>query len=67
MVRLKEKYTVIAVTHSVDQAGRIADFIAFIYNGNLIEFGPAATVLKSPINELTELFITGKVLDGVKV
>lgn len=67
MVRLKEKYTVIAITHSVDQAGRIADFIAFIYNGKLIEFGPAATVLKSPINELTELFITGKVLDGVKV
>ncbi len=67
MVRLKERYTVITVTHSVDQAGRIADFIAFIYNGKLIEFGPAATVLKSPVNELTELFITGRVLDGVKV
>ncbi|MEM3066178.1 MAG: phosphate ABC transporter ATP-binding protein [Nitrososphaerota archaeon] len=67
MVRLKEKYTIIAVTHSVDQAGRIADFIAFIYNGKLIEFGSTASVLKSPTNELTELFITGKVLDGVKV
>lgn len=67
MVRLKEKYTVITITHSVDQAGRVADFIAFIYNGKLIEFGPAASVLKSPVNDLTELFITGRVLDGVKI
>jgi len=66
MVQLKERYTVIAVTHSVDQAGRVADYIAFIYDGRLIEFGPAALVLTSPSNELTEKFITGRMLNGVR-
>lgn len=66
IVNLKKKYTPIIITHSVDQAGRIADYIAFIYEGRLIEFGPAASVLKSPANRLTELFITGRILDGVR-
>jgi len=64
-VQLKERYTVITVTHSVDQAGRIADFIAFIYGGQVIEFGRAASILTSPSEELTERFITGKMLGGV--
>ncbi|MEM4312289.1 MAG: phosphate ABC transporter ATP-binding protein [Nitrososphaerales archaeon] len=66
MVQLKENYTVIAVTHSVDQAARIADYIAFLYDGRLIEFDVTSRILKSPSKELTEKFITGRVLDGVR-
>lgn len=62
MVNLKRRYTIVAVTHSVDQAGRVADFIAFIYKGKLVEFGPANQVLTSPRSELTERFITGRMV-----
>ena len=66
LVQLKESYTVITITHSVDQAARIADYIAFIYDGQLIEFDTASRILKSPAKELTEKFITGRILDGVR-
>ncbi|MEM3641089.1 MAG: phosphate ABC transporter ATP-binding protein PstB [Candidatus Bathyarchaeia archaeon] len=60
MRRLAEKYTVIIVTHNVQQAARVSDHVAFLYLGKLIEYGPTKQVFESPKNELTERYITGE-------
>ena len=58
-VRLKEKYTIIMVTHTLPQALRIADHAVFIYLGEVVEEGPASQVFKSPQNELTKRYLSG--------
>lgn len=57
---LKEKYTVIIVTHNLQQAARVSDFTAFLYVGQLIEYGDTEKIFEDPENELTEKYITGK-------
>ncbi|MEM3796475.1 MAG: phosphate ABC transporter ATP-binding protein, partial [Archaeoglobaceae archaeon] len=57
---LKKEYTVVIVTHSPSQASRVADYIAFLYLGNLIEVGKLEEVFENPKNELTEKFLTGR-------
>jgi phosphate transport system ATP-binding protein len=57
---LKEKYTVIIVTHNMQQATRVADFTAFMYLGELIEFAPTDQLFMSPKDKRTEDYITGK-------
>lgn len=57
---LKEKYTIVIVTHNMQQAGRISDYTAFFYLGELIEHGPARQVFTNPKNERTENYITGR-------
>ena len=57
---LKEKYTVIIVTHNLQQAFRVSDFTAFMYVGELIEFNDTKTLFEKPQSELTENYITGK-------
>lgn len=57
---LKEKYTVIIVTHNLQQAARVSDYTAFMYVGQLIEYGPTNDLFEDPKNELTEKYITGK-------
>lgn len=60
MVSLKKNYTVIVVTHNMQQAARVSDFTAFLYLGELIEFGETKQVFNNPSNKLTEDFITGR-------
>jgi phosphate transport system ATP-binding protein len=60
IVSLKRDYTVVIVTHNMQQAARVSDFTAFLYVGELIEFGPTRDMFESPTNEITEKYITGK-------
>lgn len=60
IVELKKDYTVIIVTHNMQQAARVSDFVAFLYLGELIEYGPTRQVFERPVNKLTENFITGR-------
>ncbi|OGD52809.1 phosphate ABC transporter ATP-binding protein [Candidatus Bathyarchaeota archaeon RBG_13_38_9] len=60
MVQLKKNYTVIVVTHNMQQAARVSDYTAFLYLGELMEYGEAEQVFKNPSNKLTEDFITGR-------
>lgn len=57
--KLSEKYTVIIVTHNIQQAARVSDYAAFLYLGELIEYGPTRQIFENPRNELTEKYITG--------
>ncbi len=58
--QLKQKITIIIVTHSMQQAARISDFTAFMYAGSLVEFGTTAKMFTNPSNQLTEDYITGR-------
>ncbi len=60
IVKLKENYTVVIVTHNMQQAARVSDFTAFMYLGELIEYGETARIFKYPSEELTERYITGR-------
>ncbi|MDG6901211.1 MAG: phosphate ABC transporter ATP-binding protein [Nitrososphaerota archaeon] len=60
MARLKKSYTIVIVTHNMQQAARVADQTAFFYLGELVEFGPTADLFEKPKEELTERYITGK-------
>lgn len=60
IVSLKRDYTVVIVTHNMQQAARVSDFTAFLYIGELIEFGPTRDIFESPTSEITEKYITGK-------
>ncbi len=57
---LKETYTIIIVTHSMQQAARVSDTTAFFYLGKLIEVGPTETMFTRPKNKQTEDYITGR-------
>ena len=60
MTNLKSRYTIIIVTHNMQQASRVADYTAFFYLGKLIEFDETARLFENPREELTERYITGK-------
>jgi phosphate transport system ATP-binding protein len=60
MVSLKKNYTVVVVTHNMQQAARVSDFTAFLYLGEVIEYGDTKVVFNNPSNRLTEDFITGR-------
>ncbi|MCM8805775.1 MAG: phosphate ABC transporter ATP-binding protein [Candidatus Omnitrophica bacterium] len=57
---LKQTTTIVIVTHNTAQAARIADYVAFLYLGELIEFGPAKKIFTAPENKKTEEYLTGK-------
>jgi phosphate transport system ATP-binding protein len=57
---LKAKYTIVTVTHNMQQAGRISDYTAFFYLGRLIEFGPTTKIFTNPTEKQTEDYITGR-------
>jgi phosphate transport system ATP-binding protein len=57
---LKKNLTVIIVTHNMQQAARVSDYTAFMYLGELIEYGPTSQIFKNPKQELTERYISGK-------
>ncbi|MGD0160062.1 MAG: phosphate ABC transporter ATP-binding protein PstB [Candidatus Bathyarchaeia archaeon] len=60
IVTLKEDYTVVVVTHNMQQAARVSDFTAFLYVGELIEYGSTWSIFENPKSELTEKYITGR-------
>lgn len=60
MSKLKEKFTIIVVTHNMQQAARIADYTAFFHLGNLIEYNETEKIFVNPEEEKTEQYITGK-------
>jgi len=60
MVQLANDYTIVIVTHNLQQAARVSDYTAFMYLGELIEFEDTNTMFENPKNELTERYITGK-------
>ena len=57
---LKEDYTIVIVTHNMQQAARVSDFTAFMYLGELIEFGPTDRIFTSPTDSRTQDYITGR-------
>ncbi len=57
---LKEKYTLIIVTHNMQQAARVSDYTAFMYLGKLIEFADTNTLFTNPSKKQTEDYITGR-------
>lgn len=60
MLELRKNYTVVIVTHNMQQAARVSDFTAFLYLGRLIEYGPTKKIFENPDKKETEDYITGK-------
>ena len=57
---LKRRYTIVIVTHNMQQAARVADTTAFLLEGELIEHGPTNEIFTKPKDERTERYVTGK-------
>jgi phosphate transport system ATP-binding protein len=60
ILELKKEFTIVIVTHNMQQAARISDFTAFFYLGELIEYGPTANLFTSPAKKQTEDYVTGR-------
>jgi phosphate transport system ATP-binding protein len=60
LLELKTDYTIVLVTHNMQQAARTADFTAFLYSGDLIEFGDTRQIFTNPARRETEDYITGR-------
>jgi phosphate transport system ATP-binding protein len=58
--QLKADYTIVIVTHNMQQAARVSDYTAFMYLGELIEFGDTSTLFTNPAKKQTEDYITGR-------
>jgi len=58
--RLKEDYTIVIVTHNMQQAARLSDRTAFFYLGELIEYGPTEQIFMNPKNPKTEAYVSGR-------
>jgi phosphate transport system ATP-binding protein len=61
LIELKQEYTVVVVTHILRQARRVADYLAFLYLGELVEHGPAAEVFANPQDPRTRAYLTGEI------
>ena len=61
LLELKQEYTVVVVTHILRQARRIADYLAFLYLGELVEHGPAAALFADPKDPRTRAYLTGEI------
>ncbi len=60
LVELAGRYTIVIVTHNMQQAARVSDYTAFLCDGRLVEFGPTDRVFTRPENSETEAYVTGK-------
>jgi phosphate transport system ATP-binding protein len=60
MVELKQSYSIVVVTHNMQQASRVSDFTGFFYLGRLVEFGNTKQIFTRPRDERTEAYITGR-------
>lgn len=57
---LKREYTIVIVTHNMRQAARVSDYTAFLYMGEMIEYGPTETIFTNPREARTEAYVTGR-------
>jgi len=60
LLELKERYTIVIVTHNMQQAARVSDFTAFLCEGELVEYGPTTELFTRPTQKRTEDYITGR-------
>lgn len=60
ITQISQKYTVLIVTHNMQQATRVSDFTAFMYIGRLVEYGPTAAIFQTPQLQETEQYVTGR-------
>ena len=60
ITQLKESYTIVIVTHNMQQASRVSDYTAFMYLGELIEYDETETIFLNPANKQTEDYVSGK-------
>ena len=60
MLELKDRYTLVIVTHNMQQASRVSDFTAFLYLGTLVEYGETQKLFLNPVKRQTEDYITGR-------
>ena len=60
VLRLRERFTIVIVTHNMQQAARISDRTAFFYKGRIIEVGPTQQIFTAPKEKKTEEYITGR-------
>ena len=61
IIAMKGEYTQVIVTHNMNEAKKISDYVAFLYNGKLLEFGETEKIFDSPEQEMTQQYISGKV------
>ncbi|SHE39688.1 phosphate ABC transporter ATP-binding protein PstB [Thermomonas hydrothermalis] len=57
---LKQEFTIMIVTHNMQQAARVSDYTAFMYMGDLVEYGPTTQIFSTPAKQQTEDYITGR-------
>jgi phosphate transport system ATP-binding protein len=60
ILELKKQYSIVIVTHNMQQAARVSDLTAFMYEGVLVEFGKTKQLFTNPKNRQTENYITGR-------
>ena len=60
MIELKKDYSIVIVTHNMQQAARVSDVTAFLLNGHLVEFSPTPQLFTTPGDHRTEAYITGR-------
>lgn len=61
LLDLKEEFTILIVTHNMQQASRISDYTAFIWLGEIVEYGDTSKIFTNPSEELTQRFISGEI------
>ncbi len=67
LLKLKNEYTIVIVTHNIHQAIRLADYVIHLYLGEMVEHGPAGEVFENPKDERTRAYINGTFLADVKI
>jgi phosphate transport system ATP-binding protein len=60
LLELKDRFTIVIVTHNMQQARRVSDYTAFMYQGELVEYGPTSDVFENPRVELTRDYVSGR-------
>ena len=60
IAEISERYSVLIVTHNMQQAARVSQYTAFMYLGNLVEYGPTQTIFQTPALRETEQYVTGR-------
>ncbi len=67
LLKLKDDYTIVIVTHNIHQAMRLADYVIHLYLGEMVEHGPAEEVFENPKDERTRAYINGTFLADMKI
>lgn len=67
LIELKERYTIVIVTHNIQQAMKLADYVIFLYHGTVVEADNAQKIFKTPKELMTQAYIKGEYLDEIWV